>query len=64
MRQLVFPKNDFRASGKPFNLDRPWLFQGAQGVIIPMPRLRYTYTVQFEGAPKGNYDLVSPAFLR
>lgn len=62
--KLIFPKNDKRADGKPFNPKRPWLFQGARCNVVPSPKFYQIFKVQFNGAPKGNYDLVSPEFLK
>ena len=62
---LNFPKSDPRSSGKPLLKNRPWLFHGANGIIIRNPRIyHYTTRVHFNKSPKGTYDLVSPEFLK
>jgi len=69
MVKLWFPKDDKRSSGKPLIKRRPWLFHGAVGRIVDNSKRHTrmhtnTAAVQFNGAPKGNYDLVSYEFLR
>lgn len=72
--KLVFPENDERSNGKPFNDDRPYLRQGAicksairpmtkniSGETVPL-RTSNVKAVKFVGAK--DYDLVSPVFLK
>lgn len=63
MLKLVFPENDVRSCGKPFNEKRPWLCQNARCFVVPHDWY-YIVKVQFVNAPKGDFDLVSPEFLK
>ena len=75
--KLIFPENDPRSNGQPFNSNRPWLKQNAICYLeeneltvtfnsFPPCTRPYTPThvtaVRFEGAK--DYDLVSPEFLK
>ena len=60
MVKLIFPENDIRSNGKPFNPKRPWLKQGAQGKIIKTSH-NVAY-VKFVGSK--DTDIVSPDFLK
>ena len=69
--KLIFPEGDHRSNGKPFNKKRRWLKQGAVCHSVPAETLKkiafyrsYCTVVQFKGAPKGNFDIVSPEFLK
>lgn len=69
MVKLKFPKDDSRADGKPLSKARRWLFNGAIGrIVIGSKKLRsryhYVLAVQFDGAPQGDYDLVSPQYIK
>lgn len=66
---LKFPAEDLRSSGKPLSKSRPWLFNGAVGVVVRgskklREKYHYTTPIHFEGSPKGEYDLVSSEFLK
>ena len=62
---LMFPDTDVRST-RPAPKRRPWLYQGARGEIVVIKRrfIQHTICVQFDKAPKGDYDLVSREFLK
>jgi len=63
---LNFPDGDPRSKGGVICKRRPWIRQGAACRLVTPARsffTRYAETVHFGGAPKGEYDLVSPEFL-
>lgn len=65
MIKLRFPHDDPRLYS--VSKERPWLFHGAKGQIVSgVKRLmtEHVVLVQFDGAPKGDYDLVSPEFVK
>lgn len=75
--KLTFPITDSRSNGSPFNTNRPWLFQGARGRILPfaVPMTAKGYekrflvsanvvVVIFDGSKRGDYDLVASEFLK
>lgn len=67
MIELKFPKDDIRSKSSaefPINSKRKWLFHGAKGLININKKFPNTIAVQFKDAPKGDYDLVSPEFVK
>ena len=66
--RLEFPVGDPRAVGGCINKKRPWVRQGATGVIVQPRRSvfrRHTACVMFDKARKGaDYDVVSWDFIK